>query len=122
MRTTTCMTAAIVLGLLACKNETPADGSDKAKHTIKEVMALAHKSGLMKKAVLGTATDDERKNLTELYVDLAKNEPTKGSAESWKEKTTALVKAARDVEARKPGAGVAFRRAVDCDTCHKDHK
>jgi hypothetical protein len=114
--------AALMLGLLACNSEPPPDGTDKPKHNIKEIMALAHKKGLMKKAILGTATAEEKKALVEFYIDLAKNEPTKGNAESWKEKTAALVKAARDVEAGKPGAGLALRKAVDCDTCHNAHK
>jgi hypothetical protein len=119
----TCSLAgALLLGLLACDKKPLSDENDKPKHTIKEIMALAHKKGLMKKAILGTATADEKKALVDYYIDLARSEPTKGGAESWKEKTTALVKAARDVEAGKPGAGVALRKAVDCDTCHGVHK
>jgi hypothetical protein len=116
------LTLALALGPLACMNGPGAEETDKPKHTTKEVMILAHKSGLMKKAILGTASADEKKELTALYVDLSKNEPAKGSAESWKEKTKALVAAAKDVEAGKPGAGPALRKAVDCDTCHKAHK
>jgi hypothetical protein len=123
MRTATrCLTAGLALGFLACNDAPRADEGEKPKHTIKEVMKLAHKTGLMKKAILGTATAGEKRSLTELYADLAKSTPAKGSAESWKEKTVALVAAARDVEAGKPGAGPALRRAVDCDTCHKAHK
>jgi hypothetical protein len=119
---TCCLTVALGLGLLGCGPAPRAGEPEKPGHTTKEVMGLAHKSGLMKKAILGTATAAEKKTLTALYVDLAKNEPAKGSAESWKEKTTALVAAARDVEAGKPGAGPALRKAVDCDTCHRDHR
>ena len=111
--------AVVVLALSACGQ---GDGGDVPKHSVKEIMVLAHKKGLVKKAILGTATAGEKHELTDLYVDLAKNSVSKGSAESWKEKTTALVQAAKDVEAGKPLSGAALRKAVDCDTCHNAHK
>jgi hypothetical protein len=116
------LAAGFALALFACNSGPQADEGEKPKHTVKEIMVLAHKSGLMKKAILGNATAAEKRELTELYVDLQKNGVKKGSAESWKEKTAALVRAAQDVEAGKAGAGLALRKAVDCDTCHKAHK
>src|SRR5262245_14736539 len=68
--------------------------SEKAKYTIPEVMAKAHKGGLMKKVASGKASDAEKKDLVELYTALSKNEPPKGDAADWKTKTKALVEAA----------------------------
>jgi hypothetical protein len=110
------------LGLLACSNGPQADDNGRPKHTIKQIMNLAHKSGLMKKAILGAATPAEKKELVDLYGELSADLPEKGNPESWKQLTTALVQAAKDVEAGKPGSGPALRKAVDCDTCHKLHK
>jgi hypothetical protein len=116
------LAGALSLGLLACSNGPQAEGNGRPKHTVKQIMKLAHKSGLMKQAILGAATDAEKKELVNLYVELSSESPEKGTAESWKQLTAALLQAAKDVEAGRPGSGPALRKAVDCDTCHKLHK
>jgi hypothetical protein len=115
--------AGLVLGLFAFNFATRAD-DDKPKHSIKEVMKLAHnpKTSLAKKVITGKASDEEKKELAELYSDLAKNTPMKGSPESWKEKTEAVVKAVKDVEAGKPGSPAELQKAINCANCHKAHK
>jgi hypothetical protein len=95
---------------------------EKPKHTIKEVMKTAHKEGLLKKVQDGTATDAEKKKLADLYVALHENVPPKGSAESWKEKTEALVKASKDVLEGKKDSGDSLKKAANCAACHKEHK
>ena len=94
----------------------------KPKFTIKEVMKTAHKSGLMKKAAEGKATEAELKTLIENYEALAANKPPKGDEAAWKEKTTALLAAAKDVAAGKEGAGAALMKAYNCMACHSAHK
>ena len=44
----------------------------------------------------GEASAEEKKQLVELYEALAANKPPKGDEASWKEKTAALVAAAKD--------------------------
>jgi hypothetical protein len=92
---------------------------DKPKHTIKQVMKEAHKSGLWKKVAAGKATPEEQKQLAELYESLAKNEPPKGDKKSWEEKTSALVKGAKEAQ---EGKGEALGKAANCMACHKEHK
>ena len=116
-----CLLAALLVASFACNNQSGPDGG-KPRHTIKEIMQTAKKKDLIKKAVMGTASTSEKTELTDLLVDLSKNQPPKGSLDSWNAKTTKLVSAARDVEAGKPGAGPAFRQAIDCDSCHNVHK
>ena len=48
---------------------------EKAKYTTKEVMAEAHKGGLMKKVADLKASDEEKTKLVELYVALSQNDP-----------------------------------------------
>jgi hypothetical protein len=110
---------ALLVGLLACISR---GEENKPKHDIKEIMTLAHKKGLAKKVIDGKASADEKKELVDLYADLGKNAPPKGDAESWKEKSTAVVKAAKDVEAGKPGAQAALKKAINCAGCHNAHK
>src|SRR5882724_535691 len=76
---------------------------DKPKYTIEEVMDKAHDkdNSLLGKVIAGKASDDEKKQLLELYVALSKNKPDKGDEKSWKSKTDALVMAAIDVKDNK---------------------
>lgn len=92
------------------------EGGDKDKVTIKVVMQKAMKGGLCKKVASGEANEAEKKELVELFTALAKNEPPKGDAASWKEKTKALLDAA------KANDGAALKKAADCAACHSEHK
>ena len=95
---------------------------DKAKVEIKDVMKTAMKGGLCAKVAKGEASADEKKKLVELFTALAANKPPKGDDASWKEKTTALLTAAKDAEAGKDGAGAALMKAANCMACHSVHK
>ncbi|MBI3467162.1 MAG: hypothetical protein HY000_29470, partial [Planctomycetes bacterium] len=59
----------------------------KPKHSIKEVMADAHKSKLVNKVQDGNASKEEKEKLLGLYVSLYENKPPKGEQASWNEKT-----------------------------------
>lgn len=111
----------IAFGWVALSLATSAEDA-KPKYTIKEVMKSAHKGGLMKKVADGKATAEEKTQLVEFYVALAANKPPKGEAASWKEKTDALIAAAKDAEAGKDGAGAALSKAANCMACHSVHK
>jgi len=92
--------------------------ADKPKYTTKQVMKGAQaKGGLKDKVIAGTATEDERKELIAMYEALALNKPPRGEEASWKEKTAALVEAAKsgDVEKIKAAANA-------CMACHSAHK
>ena len=91
-------------------------GGGKAKHTIGEVMKVAFKGGLCGKVAGGKASDAEKAQLVELFTSLAANKPPKGDEASWKEKTGALLAAA------KAGDGAALKKAANCAECHKAHK
>lgn len=96
------------------------DGSvqsgEKDKVTIKTVMKKAMAGGLCKKVASGEANAEEKKELVELFTALAKATPPKGEADSWKEKTKALLDAA------KADDGAALKKAADCAGCHGVHK
>ena len=113
-------TKALVMILAACGVLCLAFGAtaedEKPKYTIKQVMKTAMKGGLLKKVASGKASEEEEKTLTEMLVALSKQEPPKGEAESWKKKTEALVKAAKDPS--HDGLG----KAANCGACHKAHK
>ena len=95
---------------------------EKAKHSIKEVMKEAHKGGLMKKVSGGTASDEEKKMLVELYESLAKNAPPKGEAENWKKVTTSLVETAKAAAKGDEKAAKSLPKLANCMGCHSVHK
>jgi hypothetical protein len=51
-----------------------------------------------------------------MYEALAASKPPKGAEDSWKEKTTALL------EAAKAGDVDKLKMASNCAACHKAHK
>ena len=100
------------------------DEKDKPKISIKEVMKQAHgkETGLAEKVVAGKADKDEKMKLLDVYTQLAVNKPPKGDADSWKEKTSAIVKAAQDVVDGKKDAEGDLKKAINCKACHDTHK
>jgi hypothetical protein len=100
-------------------------GDEKPKYDIEAIMDKAHgekNDKILRKVLDGKATDAEKKELLELYTELGKNKPPKGSDNSWKDKTKALVAASQEVVDGK-GTGVAnLKKASNCGACHKVHK
>ena len=107
--------AVAILGL-ALLLDTSAQGGKDEKVTIKVVMQKAMKGGLCKKVAEGKASDEEKKQLVELFTALSKATPPKGDADSWKDKTGALLTAAKGTD------GEALKKAADCKACHTEHK
>ena len=65
----------LVASLLVFNTVFAADEEAKAKHTIKEVMKIAHKDGLLKKVLGGDASQDEKLVLLDSYISLMENKP-----------------------------------------------
>ena len=91
---------------------------DKAPLPIKVIMKKAHtgKPSLLAKVTGGTADAAEKKELIALYTDLAANKCPKGDEKDWKERTQAILKAAKDDDAK------ALKKATNCQACHSEHK
>lgn len=122
MRKLICAVAAVALtaGMAVAFDDADEDNDD----TIKEVMQ-AHKGGansLLSKVVSGDASAEEQIHLLDLYVSLAESEAPKGDADSWHEKTDALLIAAAKVVAGREGAGEELKTASNCMACHSQHK
>jgi hypothetical protein len=98
------------------------DAGEKAKYTIPQVMAKAHKAGLHKKVASGQASDAEKKMLVELYTALNKNEPPMGDAKAWKERTGKLVEAATKAAKGDEDAAKSIPKLANCKECHSMHK
>ncbi len=114
------LSAAVALVAVAAFMQT-AGAEEKKPASIKQVMGKAFKpKGLIGKVLKGEASDADKEMLVSLLEDLAANEPPRGSAESWKAKTDALVAAAKT--AKEGGATDALNKAKNCAACHKEHK
>jgi surface antigen len=99
------VTVGVVAGLSQAR---PQDDS------IKKVMKAAMKGGLCKKVADGKATDDQKKELLELFTTLSKATPPAGDEDSWKTKTAALVEAAQEAVDEKATAGAKLKKAATC--------
>jgi hypothetical protein len=117
------MAPALILGLLVGLTALRA-ADDAPQYTIKEVMKMAHsgQNSLAKKVASGKASKDDDKKLVELYTALAADKPPQGDADVWKEKTGALLDAAKAVEDGKDGAAKDLKKAMDCMGCHSVFK
>ena len=99
-------------------------GADEKDVTIKEVMKKAHtgKPKLCEKVATGKASKEEKQELLDLYTALSKDKPPKGEEDSWKEKTGALVAAAKACVADDKDGPDKLKKAVNCKACHEAHK
>ena len=108
--------AAAILGLVVMLDGSVQGGKEPA--TIKVIMDKAHKGkdNLRSKVIAGKASDEEKKQLLDLYTDLAANKCPKGDADDWKTRTKAIVDAAKANDTK------ALAKATDCKGCHSTHK
>ncbi len=114
------LAAAVILGsgAMAVNNNLLAP----APKTIKEVMKIAHKDGLMKKIQGGSASDEEKKQLLDLYIDMLEGEPKKGDKAEWKIAAGATVVSAAKVVLGREGALDELKKTTDCMACHSKFK
>ena len=115
--------AVLLAGRLSAEDK----GKAKPKYSIEDIMEKAHKGGeksLRNRVLAGKVSDKELKELVELYVELGKNNPPKGSKQAWKKKTDAVIAAVKKVEAnpKDKAALTALGKATACAACHKEHK
>jgi hypothetical protein len=117
--------AVLTLGLAAGLGMFQAADEAKPKYDIEEIMEKAHKppkNSLLVQVKTGKANAEQKKQLLELYQELAKNKPEKGELKDWQKRTNALVQAAKDVVDGKEGSLTELGKAANCGACHKLHK
>lgn len=90
--------------------------------TVKEVMKIAHKDGLHKKILAGMGTDEDKKQLLDLYIDMVDGEPKKGDKAEWKIQSSAAMASAAKVMLGREGAIDELKKTSDCKSCHDKFK
>ncbi|MCP3696099.1 MAG: hypothetical protein GY917_28125 [Planctomycetaceae bacterium] len=113
----TVLTGMITAGALLGAADKPA----KKKITIKSAMKDI-KGGLHTKVIEGKATAAEKTKLLAYAKALPGLKPPKGSNESWKKLTAALLKATTAAVEGKDGGTAALGKAINCKACHTPHK
>lgn len=92
--------------------------------TIAEIMKSIHE-GKASKAVLapqGKLSDDDLNQMLELYGLMAAMTPPKGDKEHFQQLTGTLIAATKGLLAKTPGTDDEFKQAVDCKSCHSQHR
>ena len=92
---------------------------DERGEGIERIMKRAFRGddSLVKRGAGGTITNDEKQRLLNMMVALSQTRPM----DSWKDKTGALVDAAKDLVAGADGAGDRLAAASACKACHRVH-
>ena len=122
-----CICGAFLAAAVLLTGRIVAEEKAKPKYKIADIMAKAHKGGeksLRNRVLAGKVSDKELKQLVELYVELGKATPPKGTKEAWKKKTDAVIAAVKKVEANPSdkAALAALGKATACSACHDEHK
>ncbi len=96
----------------------PAKPGPAGKYTMKEIMTEGFKADdNLKDLILdGNATAEQKAKFIDYVENLAQFEPHKGDADSWKEKTDALLVAVKGTNLD------ALKKATNCKACHSVHK
>lgn len=115
---------AMLAGILSVGVLLGAVGQEKPPKTVKDVMNVAHKGKetMLNKITGGKGTEEDHKTLVRYYELVAASKPTHGDEKSWKEKTGALLAAAKGVLEKKEGAIEKLKTASNCKACHSVHK
>jgi cytochrome c556 len=115
-RQTTAVVAILVL-VMALSVSAKADAS---KYTVKQIMKAVFKGedSVHKRVINGTASKADLAKLVEYVSALPQNNPPQGDAAGWQKKTTALLDAAKALQAGKDAALDQYTKAANCRACH----
>jgi len=94
------------------------------EYTLKTIMkdGIKAETSIYKKIEAGSATAEEKAAFLEMCKAMPNLEPPKGDAESWKNKTQALIDAVQGVVDGKETATADLKAAINCKSCHTPHK
>ncbi|MEM1226037.1 MAG: hypothetical protein AAGJ40_10075 [Planctomycetota bacterium] len=100
----------------------PAGESDDGALTISQVMLVAHDSKIYRRLMKEGPRDEDVQFMQTVYKDLPSRESPKGDNEDWVQRSQALVDAVDMIAMDDPSGISAFKRAVNCNSCHSRHR
>lgn len=102
--------------------ELPEPDGEDGQYSIAQVMQLAHKSRLYRELFRVPVDPAVGERLKLLYSGLSSQSPPEGDADSWQERSAALIESAEKIIAGDADSIPAFKKAVNCNSCHNRHR
>ena len=93
------------------------EGSD-GEYSIAQTMIYAHDNRLFRKLFTLPVAPDVGERIKVLYAGLPKQNPPKGDAEAWTKRASELVDSAERLIDGDAEAMRAYKKAVNCNSCH----
>lgn len=113
---------ALLWGTLGLAETAHAQEPAGPKHTLKDIMKIGHKDGLLKKILEGQGTPEDKQLLLDLYISMFEAKPEKGELDSWRELAGAAALAAGKVVVGRPDGLEMLKATSNCKACHDLHK
>ena len=99
-----------------------ADPPAKDDATISDVMNDVMKGGLLRKAMSGSASDEEKMKVLDMFISLAESDAPQGDADEWRAMTQKVLTDYAKVLVGREDAGKALRASTNCKACHDKFK
>jgi hypothetical protein len=111
----------LTVGWALCTGTGAAEKKGGPEYDMETIMVKGHKDGLLDKVLDKTATKEEIDQMVKYYVALDMLKPEAGDLESWKQKTGAILKEIKAVQA---GGGDLenLKKITNCKACHRVHR
>jgi uncharacterized protein YfiM (DUF2279 family) len=118
------LAASIGMGAIAfAQDDAKEADAKKPKYAIKDVMEKAMKGNSLNKKVLsGSASQEEKLELLDMFISLVENKPPKGDEASWQKFAGSAALAAAKVAVGREDGLAELKTATNCAKCHKEHK
>ncbi|MGC9941455.1 MAG: hypothetical protein ABSE48_06440 [Verrucomicrobiota bacterium] len=98
--------------------------ADDPKYTVEQVMKAVFKGedSVHKRIINGKASKDDLAKLVAYVSVLPQNDPPQGDPAGWQKKTTALLDAAKALQAGEGQALAQYTKAANCQACHSVYR
>ena len=96
----------------------PDPEGDDGGYSIAQTMKYAHDNRLFRRLYKSPVALELGERIKVLYASLPEQTPPKGDAQEWKKRASDLVDAANRLIEGEADALVAYKRAVNCNSCH----
>jgi cytochrome c556 len=124
MKTQKQFTSSVVILAVAMGFLVSARADDDPKYSVQTIMKAVFKGedSVNKRILKGKASKEDLDKLVEYVSVLPQNDPPQGDPDGWKKKTTALLTAAKALQAGGGDALAQYTKAANCQACHSVYR